>query len=209
MSAAVSTKNKMSVQTIAKISILGALAFLVMLFEIRLPFIPSFYKLGVDEVVVLIGGFALGPWAAVCIEALKIALNLIIGGSDTAGIGEIANFLFGIALVLPASIIYQKKKTRKNAIIGLFVGSICMILLGAIINYFVLLPAYAFFMKLPLDEVISAGHAINSNINSVFSMVLLATIPFNIIKCAVISAIVLLVYKRISPLIKKWVVSLP
>lgn len=206
MSAAVSTKNKMSVQTIAKISILGALAFLVMLFEIAIPFIPSFYKLGIDEVVVLIGGFALGPWAAVCIEALKIALNLIIGGSNTAGVGEFANFLFGIALVLPATIIYQKNKSRKNAIIGLLVGSVCMVILGAIINYFVLLPAYAFFMKIPLHDIIGMGHAINSNINSVFSMVLLATTPFNIIKCAVISVVVLLVYKRISPLIKKWMV---
>ena len=77
MSAGVSTKNRsrMSVNTIAKVSILGALAFLVMLFEIPLPFAPAFYKLGFDEVIVLIGGFALGPWAAVCIEALKIALN--------------------------------------------------------------------------------------------------------------------------------------
>lgn len=206
MSAAVSTKNKMSVQTIAKISILGALAFLVMLFEIAIPFIPSFYKLGIDEVVVLIGGFALGPWAAVCIEALKIALNLIIGGSSTAGVGEFANFLFGIALVLPATIIYQKNKSRKNAIIGLLVGSVCMVILGAIINYFVLLPAYAFFTKIPLHDIIGMGHAINSNINSVFSMVLLATTPFNIIKCVVISVVVLLVYKRISPLIKKWMV---
>ena len=73
MSAGVSTKNRsrMSVNTIAKVSILGALAFLVMLFEIPLPFAPAFYKLGFDEVIVLIGGFALGPWAAVCIEALK------------------------------------------------------------------------------------------------------------------------------------------
>ena len=73
MSAYVSTKSRMSVHTIAKISILGALAFLVMMFEIPLPFAPAFYKLGFDEVIVLIGGFALGPWAAICIEALKIA----------------------------------------------------------------------------------------------------------------------------------------
>ena len=89
MSAYVSTKSRMSVQTIAKISILGALAFLVMMFEIPLPFAPDFYKLGFDEVIVLIGGFALGPWAAVCIEALKIALNLLIGGTITMGVGEL------------------------------------------------------------------------------------------------------------------------
>ena len=103
----------MSVQTIAKISILGALAFLVMMFEIPLPFAPEFYKLGFDEVIVLIGGFALGPWAAVCIEALKIALNLIIGGTITMGVGELTNFLIGLSFVLPATIIYQREKNKK------------------------------------------------------------------------------------------------
>ena len=72
MSAYVSTKSRMSVQTIAKISILGALAFLVMMFEIPLPFAPDFYKLGFDEVIVLIGGFALGPWAAVCDQVYSL-----------------------------------------------------------------------------------------------------------------------------------------
>ena len=104
----------MSVQTIAKISILGALAFLVMMFEIPLPFAPDFYKLGFDEVIVLIGGFALGPWAAVCIEALKIALNLLIGGTITMGVGELTNFLIGLSFVLPATIIYQRDNGRTS-----------------------------------------------------------------------------------------------
>lgn len=204
MSASISTKKSaMSIQTIAKISILGALAFLVMLFEIVIPFVPSFYKLGLDEAVVLIGGFALGPWAAVCIEALKIALTLIIRGSTTAGVGEISNFLIGLSFVLPATIIYQKHKTRKSAIFGLLIGSICLVVFGGLINYFVILPAYAYFMKLPIDAIIDAGHVINSNINSVLTMVLLATTPFNIIKSVVLSIVVLLVYKRVSPILKK------
>lgn len=204
MSAAISTKrNAMSVQTIAKISILGALAFMVMLFEIVLPFVPSFYKLGLDEAIVLIGGFALGPWAAVCIEALKIALNLIIGGSITAGVGELANFLIGLSFVLPATIIYQRHKTRKSAMIGLLTGSICMTVFGGLINYFVLLPAYSYFMNLPLADLINLGTVINPNINSVLTLVLLATTPFNILKGVVLSLVVLLTYKRISPILKK------
>ena len=135
MSAGVSTKNKsrMSVNTIAKVSILGALAFLVMLFEIPLPFAPAFYKLGFDEVIVLIGGFALGPWAAVCIEALKIALNLLFNGTITAGTGELSNFLIGLSLVLPATFIYHQNKTRKNACIGLIYGIIAMTIMGGLI----------------------------------------------------------------------------
>ena len=163
MSASISTKsrNRMSVNTIAKVSILGALAFLVMLFEIPLPFAPSFYKLGFDEVVVLIGGFALGPWAAVCIEALKIALNLLFNGTITAGTGELSNFLIGLSLVLPATMIYQQNKSRKNALIGLIVGTITMTILGTMINYFIILPAYSYFMKIPMEGLISMGTVIN------------------------------------------------
>ena len=45
------------VQWIAKVSILAAIAFVLMLFEIPLPFFPPFYKLGFDEVAVMISGF--------------------------------------------------------------------------------------------------------------------------------------------------------
>ena len=203
MSAYVSTKNRMSVQTIAKISILGALAFLVMMFEIPLPFAPDFYKLGFDEVIVLIGGFALGPWAAVCIEALKIALNLLIGGTITMGVGELTNFLIGLSFVLPATIIYQRDKTRKHALLGLITGTICMTILGGLLNYFIMLPAYSYFMNLPLERIIEIGHAVNPNINGLLALVLMATTPFNVLKGVLCSIVVFLSYKKVSPVIKK------
>lgn len=205
MSAYVSTKNKsrMSVHTIAKVSILGALAFLVMMFEIPLPFAPSFYKLGFDEVVVLIGGFALGPWAAVCIEALKIALNLLIGGTMTMGVGEVTNFLIGLSFVLPATMIYQRHKTRKHALMGLVVGSISMVIFGGLLNYFVMLPAYAYFMKMPLAQIVEFGHMVNPSINGLLGLVLLATTPFNLLKGILTSIIVFLCYKKVSVLLKK------
>lgn len=205
MSAGVSTKsrNKMGVTTIAKVSVLGALAFLVMLFEIPLPFAPSFYKLGFDEVIVLIGGFALGPWAAVCIEGLKIALNLLYNGTITAGTGELSNFLIGLSFVLPATLIYQQEKTRKSACIGLIVGTISMTILGAMINYFIILPAYAYFMKIPMEGLIAAGTAVNPAINGLLAFVLLATVPFNLLKGVLVSIVVFISYKKVSPILKK------
>ena len=202
MSAGVSTKNRsrMSVNTIAKVSILGALAFLVMLFEIPLPFAPAFYKLGFDEVIVLIGGFALGPWAAVCI---KIALNLLFNVTITAGTGELSNFLIALAFVLPATFVYHQNKTRKNACIGLIYGTISMTIMGGLINYFIILPAYSFFMKIPLDALIAMGTAINPNINGLLAFVLLSTVPFNLLKGVLVSLIVFISYKKVSPVIKK------
>ena len=40
---------------IAKVAVLGAVAFVIMLAEIPLPFFPPFYKLDFSEVVVLMG----------------------------------------------------------------------------------------------------------------------------------------------------------
>ena len=111
-----STKKRMNIHTIAKISILSALATILMLFEFPLPIAPPFYEMDFSEVVVLIGGFAMGPWAAVCIEGLKVLLNLILNGTITAGVGELGNFLVGCSFILPAVFIYQKKKSKKNAL---------------------------------------------------------------------------------------------
>ncbi|MEG0895778.1 MAG: ECF transporter S component, partial [Oscillospiraceae bacterium] len=122
---------KNSVKTVAKIGVLGALATLLMLIEIPLWFAPSFYKIDLSEIPVLLGGFALGPIAGVFIELIKIVLNFFINGTITGGIGELSNFLIGCALVVPASIIYRKNKSKKGAIIGLAIGILCLTVFGS------------------------------------------------------------------------------
>lgn len=203
MSAYVSTKNRMNIHAITKISILGALSFILMMFEFPLPIAPTFYQLDFSEVVVLIGGFALGPWAAVCIEGLKVILNLMINGTITAGVGEFANFLIGCSLVLPAVFIYQKDKSKKHALIGLCLGVVLMTIVGAILNYFVLIPAYTMFAKIPLDVILTMGKAVNSNIDGLFALIMICVVPFNLIKGIMVSAVVFLCYKKISPLLKR------
>ena len=91
-----------------RIAILGACAFILMYFEIALPFIaPTFYKLDFSEIPVLIGGFALGPLSAVVIELIKILLKLLFKPTTTAFVGELANFLVGCAFAVPAALYYQ------------------------------------------------------------------------------------------------------
>ena len=121
-----STKKLLTTRNIAKIAILSAIAFILMLIEFPLPFAPSFYKMDFSEVAVLMGGFAMGPWAAVVIEALKIVLHLLFKGTITMGVGELANFLIGCALCMPAAWIYKKHKSRSSAIKGMAVGTLCM-----------------------------------------------------------------------------------
>ena len=190
-----------SVRTLTKIAVLSAVAFVLMYFDFPLPFIPSFYKLDFSETAVMAGGFAMGPGAACAIEGLKILLKILFKGTDTAYVGELANFLIGCAYVLPASFLYRKKKTKQQALIGLVAGTLCMTAVGVIINYAVLLPAYSFFYKLPMDVLIGMGTALIPAITDKLTFVLLATTPFNIIKGILVSVLTVLLYKRISPLL--------
>ncbi|MBR2829214.1 MAG: ECF transporter S component [Solobacterium sp.] len=190
-----------SVRTLTKIAVLSAVAFVLMYFDFPLPFIPSFYKLDFSETAVMAGGFAMGPGAACAIEGLKILLKILFKGTDTAYVGELANFLIGCAYVLPASFLYRNKKTKQQALIGLVAGTLCMTAVGVIINYAVLLLAYSFFYQLPMDVLISMGTALIPAITDKLTFVLLATTPFNIIKGILVSVLTVLLYKRISPLL--------
>lgn len=192
----------LSIKSLTTMSILGAIAVVLMLFEIPLWFAPPFYELDFSEVPVLIGAFALGPMAGVIIESIKILLNFVITGTITAGIGELANFLIGCSFVVPAAIIYYKNKTLKSAIKGLIIGTVCMVILGSFMNGFVLLPAYAYFMKIPVDALIAMGTEVNPSINNMSTLILYAVAPFNLLKGVLVSLITLLIYKRISRVIK-------
>lgn len=188
---------------IAKVAILGAIAFVVMLAEFPLPFFPPFYKLDFSEAVVLIGGFALGPVSAAAIEALKIILNVMFTGTMTAYVGEFANFLIGMSFVLPAVIIYHRSKSRSNAIRGLVIGSVTLIVAGALLNALVLLPAYSYFYHMPMEVLIGMGSELIPLIHDRFTFVLFATAPFNLIKAILTSIITVLLYKRISPILHR------
>jgi riboflavin transporter FmnP len=181
---------------------LGAVATVLMLFEIPLWFAPGFYKLDFSEVVVLIGGFALGPVAGIMIELVKVLLNLIINGTETAGIGEMANFIIGCSLIVPASVIYLKHKDRKHAIIGMIIGTLCMATVGSLLNAYLLLPVYAKAFNMPIDALVAIGTAVNPSINSLSDFVLMAVAPFNILKGAVTGLITIAIYKKLSPIIK-------
>ena len=195
--------GRSKVRTLAQIAMLGAVATVLMLFEFPLPFIaPPFYEMDFSEVPVLVGAFAMGPVAGIAIEAIKILLNFVINGTITAGVGELANFIFGCAFLLPAALIYRSNKTRKNAIIGMAVGTVVMTVAACIMNALVLLPAYGAAFGMPVDAFVQMGTSINKAIDSLFTFAVLAVGPFNLIKGIAVSVVVLLIYKRIRVILK-------
>ena len=175
-------KSRNKVRMMAQIGMLSAIAVVLMLFEIPLPFAPAFYEIDFSEVPVLIGCFAMGPLAGAAIEFLKILLNFAINGTTTAGVGEIANFLIGCSLVVPAALIYRWKRTRTGAIIGMITGTVFMTVVGCFLNAFVLLPTYAVAFGMPIDGLVQMGTAVNSAITSLTTFVLFAVAPFNLLK---------------------------
>lgn len=192
-----------SVQWLVKVAVLGALATVLMLVEFPLVFLaPNFYKLDLSEIPVVIGAFALGPMAGVAIEAIKILLNFAINGTETAGVGEIANFLIGCAYVVPAAIVYTVRKSRNGAVLGMAAGTVSVVLVGAVLNAYVLLPAYAYAYHAPIEAFIAMGSAINPAITDLTTFILFAVVPFNLVKGLMISVIVFVIYKRVSPLLK-------
>lgn len=190
-------KNK-NLRKLVGSAMLAAVAFVLQFLEFPMPLSPSFAKFDLSDLPALIGAFAYGPLWGVVIEAVKNALHLF--QTQTGGIGELANFLMGAALAFPAGLIYQKHKSRKTALIGCAVGSLCMGVMAALANYFILLPMFEIFM--PIDEVIAAFAAVIPFIHSKLDVVLLNALPMNILKGLVVSLITMLLYKRLSPILK-------
>lgn len=177
---------------------LGALAMLLHIFDFPVPFAPGFYKLDFSEIPVMIGAFMLGPVGGIVIELVKILLKLVIKGTSTAFVGDLANFVVGCSFVIPASVIYHRNKSRKTAMAGLIAGTVVMTVFGSVFNAVYLIPTFATLYGMPLDAIVGMGSAINPSIDSVWTLAAFAVAPLNILKGVMISVPTMLLYKRIS-----------
>lgn len=182
----------------AYIGIFGAIAAVLMYFEISLPFAPAFYQIDLSEVPVFICSFSLGPVAGVVCELVKIILKLLLKGTSTAFVGDFANFVVGCSFVLPATIWYHAHKSKHSAVIGLILGTVSMSILGSAFNAVYLLPKFSQLFELPLDAIIAMGAEINGNIHNVTSFVFFCVAPLNVVKGAVVSVLTMLLYKRVA-----------
>ena len=198
-------KKYFTTKRISSIAILSAIAGLLMLIDFPISFIaPTFYKMDISDLPCLIGSFALGPIAGAIIETLKILIKLVLKPTSTAFVGEIAAFIFSSAYCVSGALIYQKNKTKKNAIKAIIIASILMIVVSIAANYFFIIPAYVSLYKMPLEAIISMGTAIFPFINNKFSFVISCVLIFNFIKVLLVDVIVLVLYKHVSPIIKRF-----
>lgn len=196
-------KEQLTTKTLVKISVLGVISFILMLMDFPLWFSPPFLKFDISDLPSLLGAFAMGPMVGVIIQFVKNMLKIIVAGTNTAGVGELANFIVGSIFAYSAGLIYFKEKTFKNAVIGLIVGTLSMTIIISILNYYVMIPFYSKAYGLPLDKIIAMGSAVNRYVVDLKSMIIYAVLPFNLLKGTVVSLITILIYKRLSPILHR------
>ncbi|WP_294319924.1 ECF transporter S component [Pseudobutyrivibrio sp.] len=192
--------SKLDVRKMTVTAMLSAIAFVLMFLDTAVPIMPSFIKLDLSELPALIATFALGPVCGVIVCLIKNLLHLLI--TTTGGVGELSNFILGAAFVLPAGLIYQHKKTKKNAIIGAIVGALAMAIISFPSNLFIVYPVYYNFM--PKDVIVAAYQALVpfANIDSIAKCLLLFNVPFTFVKGLISAIITILIYQPLRPLLK-------
>ena len=170
-----------------KVAVLVAISVVLMYFDF--PIIPAFPWLMIDlsEIPALMGGFAYGPITGGVIVILKVLLRFFLKGTGTGFVGEVANIIIGLALVVPAAWIYHRNKSKKTAILGMIVGALVMQVAGVFANIYILLPLFNMHLEgAELMAYIFGG-----------------LVPFNGVKALLVSIGTYLLYKRVSVAIFK------
>lgn len=193
------TKQKtVNVRYMTVTAMLSAIAFILMYLEFSVPLIPSFIKMDLSDLPELIGSFAMGPLCGVLVCLVKNLLHLPF--TSSGGVGEFSNFILGVIFVLPAGILYKKKKSRKTALIGSIAGAACMAVVSIASNYFIVYPFYS--MLMPIEQIIAAYQAIVPSVDGLLECLIVFNMPFTFVKGMLNVVITFLIYKHISPILK-------
>lgn len=192
------TNSISSVRYMSVTAMLSAVAFILMFLDFSVLFMPAFIKMDLSELPALIGAFSMGPVCGILICLIKNVLHLFI--TTTGGVGELSNFLLGVAFVLPAGLIYRHKKSRRSALIGSLLGAVIMGVFSVVSNYFLVYPVYYNFM--PEEAVLGAYQVIVPSVKSILQCLVCFNMPFTIVKGLFSVVITFLVYKHISPILK-------
>ena len=192
--------NKLSTRVIAGSAMLAALAVILQYLQFPIPLMPSFIKFEFSDLPALIGAYAYGPAAGIIIELVKNLLHCAV--SQSATVGELANFIVGAVFTGVAGAVYKHNKTKKTALIGGLAGALAMGLVCVPANYFIVYPFY-YKAFMPEEVVLAAYQKILPGMNSVLESLFVFNLPFTMAKGLICLAIAMPIYKKISPILKK------
>ena len=187
---------------LAVTAMLTAIAVVLQYIEFSIPIVPSFLKLDFSDLPELIGTFVLGPWWAVIICLLKNLIHIPFGTSG--GVGELSNFLLGATFVIVAGLIYQRKKTKKSALLACLLGALAMAVVSFPTNYFIVYPAYAnMWFGGTVEPIVGMYKTLLPVSDTLEKSLLFFNFPFTLAKGLIVAAITMFIYKPLSNLIAR------
>lgn len=185
--------SKSKTRMLIAIAMLSSISFVLMLLAFPLPVLPAYLKVDFSDIPALIAAITMGPIAGILVAFLKNVLDWLFSGSPTGvPVGHMANFVTSILFLTPVYLIYRKASSSKGIIYGLVSGSLSMAIGMSILNYFVFLPMYAYFLNFPMET----GTAL-------FNSIIFGILPFNLIKGLLVTIVMIVLFKRIKPLLDK------
>lgn len=196
-----SSKSKFTTRQAVTIAMLAAIAIILSFFEIQIPIFPSFLKLDVADLPVVIGAISFGPVGGIFVTLIRNLVQLT--RTSTGGIGDLANFVIASSLCIPLSLIYRKFKTGKSYVLGAVVGVIVMTVVACILNYTVLIPTFSVVFGAPIEAFVGMAQQINSKVVSFETLVLFAVGPFNLLKGTIVVLISYPLWNVLKKVIRK------
>lgn len=186
-------------RNLVRIAVLGAVGAVLALIP-GIPIIPPIYKLDFSLLPTLLAGFAMGPLAGVLVALIKDVIGLIT--TSSMGVGELADFLMTVAMVAPTAWVYRRMHTIRGALLGLAAGIAVSTLAAALCNWLILIPFYVKAFHMPVEAIVEMIGKVVPPVESMLTLILLATVPFNLFKGSIMALLTLLLYKRLSFLLK-------
>ena len=195
---------RMSAAYVAKLALLTALSFALYLAKFNLPIMfPSFLEMQFSELPALLAGFSMGPVAGVLVVVFKCLLKFPL--TSTAFVGELTDMLLGIVIILPASLIYMFKKDKKHAALGLTASTILTVVVAVVVNRFISIPFYTeLYFGGNFNAIVGVCSALypNATADTFYAFYLgLGIVPFNLLRCAIMSLLTFLLYKKLSAIL--------
>ncbi|WP_079526860.1 ECF transporter S component [Halobacillus hunanensis] len=173
------------------LSLFGSISMVLMLLNFPLPMLPQYLKVDFSEVPALVAAILFTPAAGIIVEGLKNTLYLIYTGAADP-VGVVANFLAGVLFIVPVALFYHKFKNVKSLVSGLVTGSVIMAIGMSVLNYFLFLPAYSWFMGW---ETMSAQVK--------WVTVVGAVLPFNALKGVIVGVLFIPLFIKLKPWIEQ------
>ncbi len=181
----VDVRPRSTVKTVTSLAMLTALTYIAMLLSKMLPQVFGFLQMEIKGTVIAIGGFLFGPLSAAIISIVVCFVEMFTV-SDTGVIGCVMNMLAACSFACPAAYIYQKKRTRKSAVVGLAVGVAALTAVMLLWNYLIT-PLY-----MP-----------NFKRSDIVEMLPTIFLPFNLVKGGLNMALTLILYKPVVTALRK------